>query len=164
MVLQKESSTKETNDQWVSRVGHALRNLDDRSVLNRSPLARLSYVERLAKEHYNSHVLPRGLALRTVLVACIERVINDLSKEPALSRACRYLALLKQGLSCRQISAELGLSRGACQPCLPPESFRTGDNCISFYSQVNLIWGKPLENRQLIELRLATLIAIPLKP
>jgi hypothetical protein len=111
MVLLKESSTKETNDQWVSRVGHALRNLDDRSALNRSPLARLSYVERLAKERYSSHVLPRGLALRTVLVACIDKVMNDLSSEPALSRACRYLALLKQGLSCRQISAELGLSR-----------------------------------------------------
>ena len=111
MVLLKESSTKETNDQWVSRVGHALRNLDDRSALNRSPLARLSYVERLAKERYSSHVLPRGLALRTVLVACIDKVTNDLSTEPALSRACRYLALLKQGLSCRQISTELGLSR-----------------------------------------------------
>jgi uncharacterized protein YerC len=111
MVLLKESSTKETNDQWVSRVGHALRNLDDRSALNRSPLARLSYVERLAKERYSSHVLPRGLALRTVLVACIDKVMNDLSTEPALSRACRYLALLKQGLNCRQISAELGLSR-----------------------------------------------------
>jgi len=111
MVLQKESSTKEKSDQWVNRVGHALRNLDDRSALNRSPLARLSYVERLAKERYSSHVLPRGLALRTVLVACIEKVTNDLSTEPALSRACRYMSLLKQGLNCRQISAELGLSR-----------------------------------------------------
>jgi len=111
MVLLKESSTNEKSDQWVNRVGHALRNLDDRSALNRSPLARLSYVERLAKERYSSHVLPRGLALRTVLVACIEKVMNDLSAEPALSRACRYLALLKQGLSGRQISAELGLSR-----------------------------------------------------
>jgi len=111
MVLQKESSTEEKSDQWVSRVGHALRNLDDRSALNRSPLARLSYVERLAKERHSSHVLPRGLALRMVLVACIEKVMNDLSTEPALSRACRYLALLKQGLSCRQISAEMGLSR-----------------------------------------------------
>jgi hypothetical protein len=111
MVLQKEFSTEEKSDQWVNRVGHALRNLDDRSALNRSPLARLSYVERLAKERYSSHVLPRGLALRTVLVACIEKVVNDLSSEPALARTCRYLSLLKQGLNCRQISAELGLSR-----------------------------------------------------
>jgi hypothetical protein len=110
-VLQKESSTKETNDQWVIRVGYALRNLDDRSVLNRSPLARLTYVDRLVRERYSNHILPRGLALREVLVECVGRVVNELSKEPGLSRACRYLNLLKQGLSCRQISSELGLSR-----------------------------------------------------
>jgi hypothetical protein len=111
IVLLKEPSIKETNVQWVNRVGHALRNLDDRSELNRSPLARLSYVEKLARERYSIHILPRGLALRAVLVDCIEKVVNDLSKEPGLARACRYLALLKQGLSCRQISEELGLSR-----------------------------------------------------
>lgn len=111
MVLQKESSIKETNDQWINRVGHALRNLDDRSVLNRSSLARLSYVEKLARERYSSHILPKGLALREVLVECIDKVVNDLSKDTGLSRACRYLTLLKQGLSCQQISSELGLSR-----------------------------------------------------
>ena len=73
-----------TTAQWVARVGHALRNLDVRSALNRSHLARLAYVERLAR---------------------------DLGGEPALSRACQYLILLKEGLSCQQISHELGLSR-----------------------------------------------------
>ncbi|MFC1964362.1 hypothetical protein ACFLV1_03170, partial [Chloroflexota bacterium] len=86
MVLPKESAIKETNDQWVNRVGHALRNLDDRSVLNRSSLARLSYVEKLARERYSSHVLPRGLALREVLVECIDKVVNDLSEDAGLSR------------------------------------------------------------------------------
>jgi len=111
MVLLKDSVTSETNDKWVSRIGQALRNLDDRSALNRSPLARLSYVERLARERHSRRILPRGLALREVLVECIESVVNDLSKEAALARACRYLVLLKQGLSCQQISSELGLSR-----------------------------------------------------
>ena len=111
MVLLKDSVTSETNDKWVSRIGQALRNLDDRSALNRSPLARLSYVERLARECHSRRILPRGLALREVLVECIENVVNDLSKEPALARACRYLVLMKQGLSCQQISSELGLSR-----------------------------------------------------
>ena len=92
-------------------MNHALRNLDDRSVLNRSPLTRLTYVEKLARERYSSHILPRGLALREVLEGCIEKVVNDLSGERRLSRVCRYLAGLKQGLSCKQISSELGLSR-----------------------------------------------------
>jgi CRP-like cAMP-binding protein len=101
----------ETNRKWVSRIGHALRNLDDRSVLNRSPLVRITCVERIARERYGNHILPKGLALREVLVECVEKVVNDLSDEPALSRVCRYLVLLKKGLSCKQISAELGLSR-----------------------------------------------------
>jgi len=98
MALQKD---RETNSQWESRVNHALRNLDDRSVLNRSPLARLTYVEKLARECYSSHILPRGLALREVLEGCIEKVVNDLSGERRLSRVCRYLTGLKQGLSCK---------------------------------------------------------------
>jgi len=99
------------NEQWAARIGHALRNLDDRSVLNRSPLARLPYVEKLARERYGGHVLPRGLALRETLVVCVERLAEDVGSEPALSRVCRYLVLLKEGLSCQQISKELGLSR-----------------------------------------------------
>ena len=108
MALQKD---RETNSQWESRVNHALRNLDDRSVLNRSPLARLTYVEKLARERYSSHILPGGLALREVLEGCIEKVVNDLSGERRLSRVCRYLTGLKQGLSCKQISSDLGLCR-----------------------------------------------------
>jgi DNA-binding NarL/FixJ family response regulator len=98
-------------DEWQRRVGHALRNLGDRIVLNRSPLARLAYVERLAKERYSDHILPRGLALREVLIFCVEVIVRDLANEPAMSRACEYLVLLKEGLSCQQISRELGLSR-----------------------------------------------------
>jgi len=37
---------------WQARVWHALRHLDDRSVLNQSPLARLAYVQRLAKKEF----------------------------------------------------------------------------------------------------------------
>ena len=98
-------------DNWVSRVGEALRNLDDRSALNRSSLARLSYVEKLAREHHGGRILPRGLALREVLVSCVDNVVNDLDGEPSLSRECRYLTMLKNGLNTRQISGELGLSR-----------------------------------------------------
>lgn len=116
MVLQKESSIKETNDQWINRVSHALRNLDDRSVLNRSLLACLSYVEKLVKERYSSHILPKGLALREILVECIDKVVNELSEYAGLLRACGYLTLLKQGLSYQQISSELGVSRQLCLP------------------------------------------------
>jgi hypothetical protein len=86
---------------WLHREGYTEEHM----------LARLAYVERLAKERYSDHVLPRGLALREVLIFCVEVIVRDLANEPAMSRACDYLALLKEGLSCQQISKELGLSR-----------------------------------------------------
>jgi len=98
-------------DMWLSRVSYALRKLDDVSVLARSPLSRLSQVEKVARDRYDGRVLRRGFALRELLIACVEKVTSDLGGEPALSRDCQYLVLLKEGLSCRQISRQLGLSR-----------------------------------------------------
>jgi len=98
-------------DVWQQRVEHALRHLGDRSVLNRSPLARLTYVERLATERYSGHLLPKGLALHDLLVRGVEKVLTELSDEPALAKACTYLKLLATGLACREISTRLGLSR-----------------------------------------------------
>lgn len=98
-------------DEWQKRVGQALRNLGDRSALNRSPLVRLAYVEKLAAERYNGRLLPRGLALHDLLLTCVKKVSVELADEPGLTRACKYLQLLIQGLSCQEISRQLGLSR-----------------------------------------------------
>jgi hypothetical protein len=98
-------------DVWQQRVEHALRHLGDRSLLNRSPLARLSYIESLSAERYSGHLLPRGLALHDILISCVERVSNELSNEPGLAKACTYLKLLTNGATCREISKQLGLSR-----------------------------------------------------
>ena len=96
---------------WQQRVGEALKNMPDRSALNRSPLARLSYVERVASERYNGRLMARGLALREVLDGCVERVVSDIANEPALRREREYLELVRDGLSCKEASKRLGLSR-----------------------------------------------------
>ena len=96
---------------WQKRVEKALRNLGDRSILNRSPLAKLQYVERLAGEKYKGCLLPRGLALHDLLISCINKISTEVGLEPGLARACKYLELLVEGLSCREISMKLGLSR-----------------------------------------------------
>ena len=96
---------------WQQRVEHALRNLGDRSVLNRSPLARLAYIKRLAAEQYVGHLLPHGIALHDVLLASVKKISTELADEPGLTRACNYLQLLVQGISCQEISEQLGLSR-----------------------------------------------------
>jgi CRP-like cAMP-binding protein len=104
-------SSAETPDMWIARVEYALNNLDDRLMLNRSPLARLPYVAKMAEEKYSSHILPRGLALRDILLTCVQKLSTELGNEPGLARACNYLQLLAQGLSCQEISKRLGLSR-----------------------------------------------------
>ena len=98
-------------DRQIARVGDAVRHLDDRQLLNRSPLARLTYVQEFAKEHYKDELYPKGLALRETLVSCIDDLAADIGNEPGLSRPCQYLLLARQGLSCTQISEKLGLSR-----------------------------------------------------
>ena len=57
-------------------VAYALKKLGDRSVLNRSPLTRMTYIERLAVERYSGHLLPRGLALRDTLIECIPESVK----------------------------------------------------------------------------------------
>lgn len=108
---QEKVSSAETFDIWVAKVEYALNNLGDRSMLNRSPLARLPNVARMADEKYGSHVLPRGLALHDILLACVHKISTELGNDPGLARCCRYLELLAQGLSCQEISRQLGLSR-----------------------------------------------------
>lgn len=98
-------------NEWQRRVAYALRHFGDRSVLNRSPLARLAHIERLAAEQYSGRLLPRGLALHDTLSACVDKVLTELNDEPALARACTYLQLLLQDKTCREISRQLGLSR-----------------------------------------------------
>lgn len=98
-------------DIWQQRVEHALRHLGDRSVLNKSPLVRLSFIETLSREEYDGHLLPRGLVLHDLMIRCVERVSNELSNEPGLTKACTYLKLITSGATCREISKQLGLSR-----------------------------------------------------
>ena len=97
--------------EWQQRVDDALRNLGDRSVLNRSPLAKLIYIGKLAEDKYKGHILPRGLALHDVLLDCTLRICKELSAEPGLSRTCSYLHLCIKGLSRKEISEQMGLSR-----------------------------------------------------
>ena len=72
---------------WEQRVDHALSNLGDRSVLNVSQLARLTYVARLAEVDYRGRILPHGLALHDLLFDCVRKICTELKDEPGLTRS-----------------------------------------------------------------------------
>ena len=95
----------------VARLDDALKNLGDRSALNRNPLAHSAYLERLANEKYRDKIMPRGLALREVIAECVNKISAEVGSEPGLQKACRYLDLRAKGVKCCDISSELGLAR-----------------------------------------------------
>lgn len=96
---------------WQARVWHALRHLDDRSILNQSPLARLTYIQRLADSEFKGNALVRGLALKHTLLDCVDRIILGLDGESGLTKTCQFLKLIKEGRNVTAISKSLRLSR-----------------------------------------------------
>jgi hypothetical protein len=107
----RTGKTTEGPEVWQARIWQALRHLDDRSILNQSPLARLSYVQRRAVSEFNGNALVRGLALKHTLLDCVDRIILELSGEPGLAKTCQFLKLIKEGHSVTAISRSLSLSR-----------------------------------------------------
>ena len=101
----------DTTIRWERRLDLALKSINDRSALNRNSLADSSYIGKLASESYSGHVFPRGLALHDTLLTCIEKISSELGDEIGLTRACTYLQLISEGLSCKEIARQLGLSR-----------------------------------------------------
>ena len=110
------------SQQWIGRLGKALEHLDDRSLLNANPLARLQYIERLAGEKYRGQILPRGLALRRVVLDCVDQVCIQLADESGLAKPCEYLRLRAAGHSCEDISARLQLSREHVSRAIRPKA------------------------------------------
>jgi len=108
---QSKATSTDQFEKLVMQLDYALRYLGDLSKLNRSPLARLNYIEQLAKNEYKGGILPRGQALRRVLSVCINHVINAGSKEPSLLKACQYLKLRAEGHNCQDTSSEMRFSR-----------------------------------------------------
>jgi len=109
------SNSKRKDDdtaiRWERRLDVALKSINDRSALSRNSLSDLAYIAKLASENYGGHVFPRGLALHDTLLTCIEKLSAELADEVGLTRACTYLRLIVQGLSCKEIARQLGLSR-----------------------------------------------------
>jgi len=96
---------------WHERVWHALKHLDDPSILNQNSLSRLLYIQKLAEREFADYFLKRGLALRKALVVCINRITAQGKDEPGLQKICKFLELINQGQNLTEISRALGLSR-----------------------------------------------------
>jgi len=101
----------DSREELQRRVGYAICYLNDLSKLNQSSLSRLVYVDQLAKNKYHGCILPRGRALRQLLITSIDQVTEEVGQEPSLRKACEYLQLRADGHSCQEISTKMALSR-----------------------------------------------------
>jgi len=110
-MLNSKRKDDDTTIRWERRLDVALKTINDRSALNRNSLADIAYIGKLASESYRGHLFPRGLALHDTLLTCIEKISTELGNEAGLTRACTYLQLITEGLSCKEIARQLGLSR-----------------------------------------------------
>ena len=96
---------------WARLLDHALHHLGDRSALNSNPLSRIKCVREIAAMKYAQKTLPNGLALQQLIFESVGRLTSDLAGDRVFSRTCKFLELCCKGLTRRQISRELGLSR-----------------------------------------------------
>lgn len=68
-------------EQWIARLNHALKNMADRGELNRNPLSRLRYVQRVAEERFRGQILPHGAALRWIILFCVGRICEQVGND-----------------------------------------------------------------------------------
>ena len=109
--LQAEPPIPTTDELWQERVWHALRHLDDSSILNQTSLARLAHTQRLGEREFRGYVLTKGLAFRKVLTGCIDKIIAEWSNESGLHKTRELLRMIKEGSNLTAIAEAMGLSR-----------------------------------------------------
>jgi len=96
---------------WQDKIWHALRHLDDPSILNKSSLSRLVYIERLAEEEFRNYSVKRGMALKKALTGCIDKIVTNGKDKVGLRKICQFVELIKGGQTLTDISKALGVSR-----------------------------------------------------
>ena len=113
-----------TVEDLAPRIDHALRNIDNRIELNRSPLLRLAAVERLAEARFADCIHPGAVALRQILRQAVSETLREMEDDPALLRMRQFLELYAAGASVTAASEHLGLSREHCSRVLKRRAVR----------------------------------------
>jgi hypothetical protein len=97
-------------EEWQLRARYVLRHLDDPIALQRSPLCRISAVERLAKAKYPNGIVARGRALHDLIQECLKEIEIELDGHTGVSRLKTFITLTRQGSGVTQASRSIGIS------------------------------------------------------
>ena len=109
-VRQNAKRGRFSKDEWRLRARYVLRHLDDPITLQRSPLSRLVALEKLAKAKYSENTIPRGLALREVVLDSLREIESELDGCAGVAKLKAFVALTRQGVGVAKASRTLGIT------------------------------------------------------
>jgi hypothetical protein len=95
---------------WQARARYVLRYLDDPIALQRSPLCRLTALERLAKEKYPGGIVARGRALNSLARQYLLEIEAELDGHGGAARMKSFVALTREGKGVTAASRAMGIS------------------------------------------------------
>lgn len=99
-----------SKEEWLLRARYLLRHLDDPISLQRSPLCQLVVVEKLAKERYSMGVVPKGRALRDLVMESLQEIENELDGPSGVAKLKAFVTLTRQGLGVTKASRSIGVT------------------------------------------------------
>lgn len=97
-------------EEWHLRARYVLRHLDDPIALKKSPLCRLSALERLAKAKYLGSVVPRGRALHDLLQECLLEIETELDGHSGVARLKSFVYYTRHGQGLTKASRSVGVT------------------------------------------------------
>ncbi len=93
------------------QVRFALRYINDPIALQRSPLCRLSTIEKRALAEYPDGVVSRGRALRDLINECLSEIEQELDGLSGVAKLKLFTSHTREGKGLTQASHSIGVSR-----------------------------------------------------
>jgi hypothetical protein len=97
-------------EQWQARARYALRHLDDPIALQKSPLCRLTALERMAKAKYPNSVVSHGRTLNDIVHICLKEIEEELHNHNKVAKLKSFIELTRQGKGVAESSRLLGIT------------------------------------------------------
>ncbi len=98
--------------EWEERVRYILRHLDDPIMLQRSPVAKSTFVEKRVKDCYANRLVAHGRALHDLMIEWLEEVESSVDGSDRLKHFHDFVVFTRNGMGTMEASRKLGLSSG----------------------------------------------------
>ena len=98
--ITKQTRGRLAIDEWRKRTRYILRHLNDPIALQRSPICRLSTLDRIARLKYPSGVVACGRTLNVIAQECLQEIEAELEGHIGIFKFKTFITLTRQGSRC----------------------------------------------------------------